>query len=106
MGLVLAFMSDKFALPSLVNTVECVAIVQALRFAGDCGFSSIILESDSETITKAFREDESFSACSYLVAKAKFFIETFSEVIFSHTCRQSNYVIHIWLNILVVYRCG
>ena len=84
MGLVLASMSDKFALPSLVNTMECMAAVQALRFARDCGFSSIILENDSQTMTKALRcedeskalrcEDESFFACNYLVVKAKFLI--------------------------------
>ena len=93
MGLVLDSMSDKLALPSLVNTMECVAVVRAPKFAKDCGFSSIILENDSQTVTKTLKcKDESFSACSYRVAKAKFLIETFSKVIFSHTCKQGNFV--------------
>ena len=93
MGFVLASISDKFVQPSSVNTMECMAAIRALRFAGDCGFSSIILVNDSQTVTKALRcEDESFSTCSYLAAKAKFLIETFSKVIFSHTRKQGNFV--------------
>ena len=88
MGFVLASISDKFVQPSSVNTMECMAAIRALRFAGDCGFSSIILESDFEIVTKALRcEDESFFACNFLLAKAKFLIKTFSEVIFCHTRR-------------------
>ena len=88
MGFFLASMSNKFVLPSSVNTMECMAAIRALRFVGDYGFSSIILESDSETVTRALRcEDESFFACNFLLAKAKFLIKTFSEVIFCHTHR-------------------
>ena len=64
LGLLLASMSDKFALPSLLNTVECMGVVQALRFVGDCGFSSTILEDDHKAMTKSLRcEDKSFSTC-------------------------------------------
>ena len=64
LGVLLAFMSDKFALPSLLNTVECLVVVQGLTFVGDCGFSSTILEDDHEAMTKSLRcEDKSFSTC-------------------------------------------
>ena len=53
LGLLLASMSDKFALPSSLDTVECMVVVQALRFVGDCGFSSTVLEGDHEAMTKS-----------------------------------------------------
>ena len=63
LGLLLTSMSDKFALPSL-DIVECMVVVRALRFVGDCGFSSTVLEGDHEAMTKALRcEDELFSTC-------------------------------------------
>ena len=64
LGLLLAFMSDKFALPSFLNTVECLVVVRGLTFVGDCGFSSTILEDDHEAMTKSLRcEEKSFSTC-------------------------------------------
>ena len=53
LGLLLASMSDKFALPSSLDTVECMVVVQALRFVRDCAFSSTVLEGDHEAMTKS-----------------------------------------------------
>ena len=53
LGLLLASLSDKFALPSSLDTVECMVVVRALRFVGDCGFSSTVLEGDHEAMTKS-----------------------------------------------------
>ena len=67
LGVVLAFLSGKVTLPPLVDDIEALVAVRAISFALDLGFSSIILEEDSETIIKALRNnEESFATFSLL----------------------------------------
>ena len=87
-GRVLAYMSKKIGLPSLIKTIECLAVVWALRFARECGFSSFILEGDYEIVCKALRsEDELFTPFGHLRAKAKSLAESSRVVNFFDTHR-------------------
>lgn len=53
--------------------MECLAIVRALRFAGECGFCSIILDGDFETVHKALScEDVSFFSCNFVTYSKPF----------------------------------
>lgn len=53
--------------------MECLAIARALRFASECGFCSIILEGDFETVHKALScEDVSLSSCNFVTHRKPF----------------------------------
>ena len=79
----------------IMGDVECLAAAWALCFARDCGLTSIILESDFETVNKALRsENDSFTSYSHLVGKVKILAEAFCDITFSHTHRQGNFVVH------------
>ena len=78
MGLVLASMTNMVTLPPLIDAVECLAIVRALRFSSDCGFSSVILEGDSKIVYKALScEDVSLSLFGHLLDEIKSLVGTF-----------------------------
>ena len=53
MGGVLASLAENIPLPQTVTNVEAVAARRAILLARDLNLSSIILEGDSEIITKA-----------------------------------------------------
>ncbi|KAK9987365.1 hypothetical protein SO802_032316 [Lithocarpus litseifolius] len=66
-GSILAVLPEKVTLPPLVDDIEALVAVRAILFALDLGFSSIILEDDSETTIKALRNnEESFATFSLL----------------------------------------
>jgi len=70
--------------------MECLAVVRALQFASECGFCSIILEGDFETVHKALIcEDVSLSSFGYFVDDVKI-----HAVIFFHIRRKGNFVTH------------
>ena len=80
----------KVTLSSSVDIMECLAVVRALQFASECGFGSIILEGDFETVHKALScEDVSLSSIGYLVDDVKI-----HAVIFFHIRRKGNFVTH------------
>ena len=88
-------MSQKIGLPSLITTIECLAVVQALRFASECGFFSFILEGDFEIVCKGLRsEDELFIPFGRLSTKAKSLAESSLVVNFFDAYRQGNFVTH------------
>ena len=63
--------------------MECLATIHALRFASECGFSSIILEGDSNGVCKAlYSKGESFTSFCHLVAETKSLIKALCVVIF------------------------
>ena len=79
-------------------TIECLAVVQALRFASECGFSSFILEGDSEIVCNALRsEDKLFTPFGRLRAKAKSLVESSRVVNLFDTYRQGNFVTHSFI---------
>lgn len=95
LGIVLASVSKKMAHPSLVEVLECLAAVHALQLASDCGFSFVILEDDSEIVDNILRcEEVSFTSFGHLIVEPKTLAETFYEIIFSHTQRQCNSIVH------------
>ena len=56
-GQVLASQFDNISLPSSTDDVEALAAVQAISFAAELGFSSIIIEGDSEMVVKALKNE-------------------------------------------------
>ena len=56
-GRALASLSKKVILPPSVDDVEALAVVKAIHFAQELGFSSIILEGDLEAVIKGFKSE-------------------------------------------------
>ena len=52
----MASTTEKCNLPTLVDEVKAMAAVRAIVFAQELGFSSIILEGDSEKIMNTFKK--------------------------------------------------
>ena len=95
LGQVMASMSESVHLPSSVDEVETLAAVRAIYFAQEVGFSSIILEGDSERVIKSLRsEKSSFASFGHLIEDAKVLTESFVDFTVSHVRRQGNYVAH------------
>ena len=94
-GLMVAAMADKIPLPYSVTAVEILAAVKALRFAGDIGLESFILEGDSRITIDALAGDNMEHAeFGNLIKEAKWLSSQFSDVSFSHVKRQGNFVAH------------
>ena len=95
LGKVMASMTEKCNVPTLVNEVKAMAAVRAVVFAQELRFSSIILEGDSKKIMNIFKNDEpSFVSYGHLIEEAKFLAESFVVFSVSHVKRQSNFVAH------------
>ena len=91
----MASMFENIHLPSSVDKVEALAIVRALCFAQEVGFSSVILKGDSKRVIKSLRSEESFFASfGHLIEDAKVIAESFVCFIVSHVKRQGNSVAH------------
>ena len=58
LGQVMTSMSESVHLPSSVDEVEALTAVRAIYFAQEVGFSSIILEGDSERVIKSLRSEK------------------------------------------------
>ena len=92
---VMASMSKNIPFPSSVDEVEALAIVRALCFAQEVGFSSVILEGDSERVAKSLRSEESsFASFGHLIEDAKVISKSFVDLTISHVKRQGNSVAH------------
>ena len=82
LGQVMTSMTHKCNLPTSVDEVEAMAAVRAVVFAQELGFSSIILEGNSEKIMNTFKNDEpSFASYGHLIKETKFLAVSF--VVFS-----------------------
>ena len=91
----MASMSESVHLPSSVDEVETLAAVRAIYFAQEVGFSSIILEGDSERVIKSLRsEKSSFASFGHLIEDVKVLTESFVDFTVSHVRRQGNSVVH------------
>ena len=91
----MASMFENIHLPSSVDKVDALAIVRALCFAQEVGFSSVILKGDSKRVIKSLRSEESFFASfGHLIEDAKVIAESFVCFIVSHVKRQGNSVVH------------
>ena len=95
LGQVMTSMSESVHLPSSVDEVETLAAVRAIYFAQEVGFSSIILEGDSERVIKSLRsEKSSFASFGHLIEDVKVLTESFVDFTVSHVRRQGNSVVH------------
>ena len=94
-GQEIASHSEQISLPHFLVMVEALAAARAISFAQDLGFSSFVLEGDSELVIKALKSDEdSLSPSGHIIASAKATTEANSCISFSHTCRLGNFVAH------------
>ena len=94
-GFLVAAMTDKIPLPYSVSAVEVLAAVKALRFAGDIGLESFILEGDSKiTIDALAGNNMEHAEFGNLIEEAKWLSSQFSDVSYSHVKRQANFAAH------------
>ncbi|XP_075636584.1 uncharacterized protein LOC142608791 [Castanea sativa] len=87
-GQIIAFMAEKVPLSNSVATLEAIAAVKALNFAAELGISSVVVEGDSELVSKALlSEDISFADHGHLVEEAKLLSALFPFCRLSHVRR-------------------
>lgn len=71
-------------------------LAKTILFAHDCGFSSIILEGDSEVVIKALQSNEdSFASFGHPLFSLKNTIDAFDFISFFHTRRAGNSISHL-----------
>lgn len=86
----------KIPLPQMVADVEAVAPRRAIIFAKELNLSSIILEGDSETITRALQaEDQSLASYGNLIEEIRFYVDSFLSFGVFHIKGKENFVTHI-----------
>lgn len=94
-GLVMAALTQIIPLPTLVEMVEVLATWQTLFFAKELGFDQVILEGDSETAIRAMKLETYSAACfGHILSNIKALSPHFRKLVFRHTCRQGNNVVH------------
>lgn len=94
-GRVLASLSEKIPLPQTVADLEAAAARRAILLAKELNLNSIILEGDSEIITKAIlAEEQSLASYGNLIEEIKMHADSFPTVRFSHINRRGNSVAH------------
>ena len=90
----LASLSEQIQLPYSSDLVEAIADARAIYFAAELGFSSSVLEGDSELIIKALKnEEDSLAPFCHILAAAKSSIDV-SCISFFHIHRLGNFVAH------------
>ena len=91
-GQVLASLLEQIHLPYSSDLVEAMTMARAIYFAAELGFSSYVLEGDSEVIIKALKnEEDSLAPFGHILAAAKSSTNV-SCISFSHICRLGNSV--------------
>ena len=94
-GQVLASLSENVPLPPSSNDVEALAAARGINFAVELGFSSVIIEGDSEAIIKALKSnEESLATYGHVISAVRPAIDAFRNISFSHTRRQGNAIAH------------
>ena len=88
-------MSQNIPLPLTIVELKTLVVAKALEFAIDLGFSSIILEGDSEILMKSLMDDSlSLASFGLLIQDVKTYAELFQCISFSHVHREGNDVAH------------
>ena len=94
-GQVIASLFEQVPLPHTSVIVEALAVARAISFALELGFSSFILEGDSEVVIRSLKSDDaSLSPFGHILDLAKEKIETSCCISFSHVRRLGNSVAH------------
>ena len=75
--------------------VEAMAAATALVLANDIGVRRVILEGDSLAVIKVLREGEQpLSPTSLLLENVRMLSQSFETVLYSHSKREGNLVVH------------
>ena len=94
-GRMIASLVEKIPLAQIVANVEAAVARRTILFAKDLNLSSIILEGDSEIITRALQaEDQSLASYGNIIEEIKFHANSFSNFRVSHVKRKGNSVAH------------
>ena len=94
-GGVLAPLTKKIPLPQMVVDVEVVATRRAIMLARDLNLNSIILEGDSQIITRAIQaKEQSLASYGNLIEEIKILADSFLNFRISHVKRKGNSVAH------------
>ena len=94
-GGVLASLAEKIPLPQTVADVEAIAARRAIMLARDLNLSLIILEGDSEIITRVVQaEEQSLAAYGYLIEEIRLRVDSFLGFRISHVKRKENSIAH------------
>ena len=79
----------------IVEEIEALVAAKALSFAAEIGVSRAVLEGDALVVIKALSdENASFASFGLLVDDVKLLSQCFSQLLYSHTKREGNYVAH------------
>ena len=91
----IASLVEKIPLAQIVANVEAAVARRTILFAKDLNLSSIILEGDSEIITRALQaEDQSLASYGNIIEEIRFHADSFLNFRVSHVKRKGNSVAH------------
>ena len=94
-GQVMVSLSERIPLPSTVIEVEALAARQGMELAVETSFRNIVLESDSQILITALREDSySLASFGHLVKDIQFIASYLSSINYTHVRRQCNGLAH------------
>ena len=94
-GAVMASLSQQIPLPTTVAQVEAMVERRAVEFVVELGVTRAIIEGDSETICNELSNPSPSPALHGLLIKdAQQLATAFTDISFSHVCRQGNMVAH------------
>ena len=92
-GQVMASRSQNIPLPSTVIEVEALAARRALILAQETGFTRVVLEGDSQILINALKTGlHTLAHFRHIVQDIRYLAPSFSDVRYSHVCRQCNTV--------------
>ena len=91
----LGYCSKSLSQAYSVTKIEAMATETALVFASELGVRRVILEGDSMAVIKALREcDYPLTPSGLLLEDIKLFFQRFDTLLYSHTKREGNFVVH------------
>ena len=92
-GQVMASLSQNIPLPSTVIEVEALVARRALILAQETGFTRVVLEGDSQILINALKTGlHTLAHFRHIVQDIRYLAASFSDVRYSHVCRQCNTV--------------
>ena len=94
-GEVMASLSEKIVMPSLVEVLEMLVARRVAIFACELGFKNACFEGDAEGVVRSIRdEDNSNAFVGHLVKDFMSIVGLFQTYSISHVRRQGNSIAH------------